>query len=77
MSGRTRLPSGTLRQASQRHSRRIAPAPTAIEPRWRPGDKVHWQGYIGAFLRNVDDGQAEVLIGTRTYRVPNSKLQSA
>src|SRR3954451_13318604 len=36
MSGRARLPSGKARQAYQRRSRRAAPAPSAIEPSWRP-----------------------------------------
>ena len=55
----------------------MTPTPTTIEPSWRPGDKVYWRGYIGAFLRDVDDAQAEVLIGTRTYRVHRGELQSA
>ena len=75
MSGRTRLPSGEPRRASQRHARRGMPAPTAIEPCWRPGDKVHWRGYAGAFLRDAVDDQAEILIGTRTYLVRKGELQ--
>jgi hypothetical protein len=77
MSGKSRLPSGEPRKASQRHSRRSAPAQTAIEPRWRPGAKVHWRGYIGSYLRDADDGQAEILIGARTYRVQPGELKSA
>ena len=76
MSGRARLPSGEPRKASQRHNRRAAPAPTAIEPSWRPGDKVIWRGYTGAFLRDAVDGQAEILIGARTYLVHTGELQS-
>jgi hypothetical protein len=38
---------------------------------------VHWRGYTGAFLRDTVDGQAEVLIGTRTYLVRKIELQSA
>src|SRR3954451_9565509 len=57
MSGRARLPSGEPRKVSQRRTRRAMPAPTDIEPNWRPGDKVHWRGYTRAFLheytRNV------------------------
>lgn len=48
MSGRARLPSDELRNASQRRTRRWASAPTLIDPTWRPGDKVHWRGYTGA-----------------------------
>jgi hypothetical protein len=77
MSGRARLPSGEPRKASQRRTRRATPAPTTIEPSWRPGDKVHWRGYTGAFLREADNGQAEILIGTRTYLVRKIELQSA
>ena len=69
MSGRARLPSGESRKASQRRTRRTAPAPTVIEPNWRPGDKVHWRDYTRAFLdeytknvgkdRNDEEGNAE------------------
>jgi hypothetical protein len=77
MSGRARLPGGEKRKASQRHSRRAAPAPTAIEPSWRPGDKVLWRGYIGSFLHDVDDIQAEIMIGQRRYLVRRTDLQPA
>jgi hypothetical protein len=77
MSGRSRLPSGTPRKASQRHSRRAAAPIAVIEPTWRPGDKVQWQGYIGTYLRETVDGQVEILVGTRTYRVRKVELQSA
>ena len=77
MSGRSRLPSGEPRRASQRHSRRAAASPATIEPVWRPGDKVQWKGYTGTFLRDTVDGQAEVLIGTRTYRIGRGELALA
>jgi hypothetical protein len=76
MSGRARLPSGEPRKASQRRTRRATSVPTVIEPSWRPGDKIHWRGYTGAFLRDAVDGQTEVLIGTRTYLVRKIELQS-
>jgi len=53
------------------------PLPTLADPVWRAGDKVHWQGYIGFFLHDDDGGYAEVLIGTRTYRVRRAELRSA
>ena len=55
-----------------------APAPpqVRIAPTWRVGDKVRWQGYTGTFLRETVDGDAEVLIGKRTYRVPAGELRS-
>jgi hypothetical protein len=52
-------------------------AAAAIAPTWRPGDKVAWRGYVGQYLRAADNGQAEVLIGTRTYRVAAGELRSA
>jgi hypothetical protein len=38
---------------------------------------VHWRGYSGTFLRETMDNQAEVLIGTRTHRVPKAELRPA
>jgi hypothetical protein len=38
---------------------------------------VRWQGYSGTFLRETVDDQAEVLIGTRTLRLPKTELRSA
>jgi len=37
---------------------------------------VHWRGYVGQFLREAVDGQAEVMIGTRLYRVAAGELRS-
>jgi hypothetical protein len=37
---------------------------------------VLWNGYVGTFLREMVDDHAEVLIGTRTYRVRKAELQS-
>ena len=66
------------RPEEERADRRV-PLPTLAEPVWSAGDKVHWHGYIGVFLRDTDDGDgtAEVLIGTRTYRVRRAELRSA
>ena len=64
------------RPGEERHGRRV-PRPTLTEPTWRAGDKVHWQGYIGFFLQDDDDGYAQMLIGTRTYRVRKAELRSA
>lgn len=56
-----------------------APAPTRAPsaPTWRVGDKVRWQGYTGTFLRETVDGEVEVLIGRRTYRLPAGELRPA
>jgi hypothetical protein len=77
MSGRSRLPSGEPRRASQRHTWHAAPAPTAIESSWQPGAKVIWQGYRGSYLRDAADGQAQILIGMRIYLVRRADLRPA
>ena len=71
MSGRSRLPGGQQRRASQRHSRPAAPAPIAVVlmPNWVPGDRVRWKDYTGQFLRDTVDGQVEVLIGGTAARL--------
>jgi hypothetical protein len=38
---------------------------------------VRWQGYTGTFLRETVDGEAELLIRKRTYRVPAGELRPA
>ena len=53
------------------------PPQIRVAPAWRPGDKLRWQGYTGTFLRETVDDQAEVLIGTRTLRLPKSELRPA
>ena len=77
MSGRSRLPGGERRRASQRHSRPAVAAAIIIEPIWRTGDKIYWQGYVGQYLRDRPGGEAELLIGKRTYRVPTGELRPA
>jgi hypothetical protein len=67
------------RPEEERRAPPAVPRPTLAEPIWRAGDKVHWHGYIGVFLRDTDDddGTAEVLIGTRSHRVRRAELRSA
>ena len=79
MPGRTLLPSGARRKASQRQKHDAVPAPTSAPsgPTWQPGAKVRWRDYTGTFLRDTVDGQVEVLIGPRTYRVDRGELRSA
>ena len=75
MSGRARLPGGEPRKASQRTARR-AVSPAKIVPTWRAGDRVRWKGRIGAFRRDVGDGEhAEVVIEGRIYRVRIGELE--
>jgi hypothetical protein len=54
------------------------PGPTAwVTPTWQAGAKVAWQGRIGMFLREAEDDQVELLIGSRTYRVRRAEVRSA
>jgi hypothetical protein len=77
MSGRTRLPGGAMRKASQRKARpAVASAPIVRGPIWRPGDAVRWKAYTGHFLQAADDDaeMIEIMIGQRRYRVPLREL---
>ena len=75
MTGRTRLPGGEQRKASQRNKRNLTSAPAKITPTWRLGDRVHWKGRIGSFRRDVGDGEhSEVVIEQRIYRVRTGEL---
>ena len=70
MTGRTRLPGGEPRKASQKRTRRGEAVPTRINPMWRLGDRVSWGGRFGSFVRNLNDGiHAEIRIEQRVYRV--------
>jgi hypothetical protein len=67
MTGRSRLPGGQPRKASQRNSRRAGAAATRVTPTWRLGNRVHWQG---TFRRALSDGEhVEIVIEQRVYRV--------
>ena len=75
MTGRTRLPGGEPRKASQRNSRRAVTPAAKLTPTWRRGDRVHWKGRIGSFRRDVGDGEhSEVVIEQRVYRVRTGEL---
>jgi hypothetical protein len=64
-----------MRKASQKRSRR-AEAPLArIEVPLRPGDKVRWRERVGVYRRDVDEENAEVVIGERIYRVHRAELR--
>ena len=69
MTGRTRLPGGAPRKASQKRTRRANPI-TTLTPQWRLGDRVSWGGRVGSFMRDLNDGiHAEIRIEQRAYRV--------
>jgi hypothetical protein len=76
MTGRTRLPGGEPRKASQKRTRRAGPSPTRMMPQWRMGDRVRWQDKTGLFQRDLGDGNAEVTIANRAYRVRIGDLKS-
>jgi hypothetical protein len=70
MTGRTRLPGGEPRKASQKRTRRAGSIPTHLTPQWRLGDRVAWGGRVGSFVRDLNDGiHAVVRIEQRVYRV--------
>ena len=43
MTGRTLLPGGEPRKASQKRTRQAGLVPRRIAPQWRMGDRVRWQ----------------------------------
>ena len=76
MTGRSRLPGGEPRKASQRNKRNVASSGAAkLTLTWRLGDRVHWKERIGTFRRDLEDGEhAEVMIEGRVYRVRIAEL---
>ena len=76
MTGRSRLPGGEPRRASQKRTRRAEPIQVQISPSWRIGDRVRWSGRLGFFGRDLDDGtHAEIRIEHRRYRVRLADLK--
>jgi hypothetical protein len=74
MSGRSRLPGGEPRKASQRRTRR-GEAPAPLTRHWRSGDRVRWNERDGVFQRDLGDGEnAEIKLGDRVYRVRLTEL---
>ena len=75
MTGRSRLPGGAPRKASQRNKRNAGSAPAKISPVWQASMPVLWKGRAGVFRRDVGYGEhADVLIDGRVYRVRLSEL---
>lgn len=75
VSGRSRLPAGEIRKASQRHSRRAETKTIRIEIPFRAGDEVRWRDRVGTFHSDVDDENAFVRIDGRLYRVARRELR--
>jgi len=76
MTGRTRLPGGEPRKASQRNSRPANAVPKKITPVWRASMPVLWKERAAVFRRDVGDGEhAEILVDGRIYRVRISELR--
>ena len=66
MTGRSRLPAGEPRKASQKRTRRAEPVPQRVPPQWRLGERVSWGGRLGSFVRDLSDGiHAEIKIEQR------------
>ena len=76
MTGRSRLPAGEPRKASQRRTRPAVGGHAPIMPQWRMGDRVRWQDKMGHFHRDLGDGNAEVTIANRAYRVRIGDLRA-
>jgi len=75
MSGRSRLPSGEPRRASQRRTRPAAQKAAEIEAPWHAGDRVRWRDRAGTYRRDAGDGEhVEIVIAERVYRVRRSEL---
>jgi hypothetical protein len=77
LTGRSRLPGGEPRKASQRNKRNVASSGAAkLTPVWRASMPVIWKGRAGIFRREIGDGDhAEILIDGRIYRVRISELR--
>ena len=88
ISGRSHKPDDDRRRPLRfsRGGRILGPQPTpsrpppgvtgrAGMPRWQPGDRIIWRDCAGQYLRDVENGQAHVLIGARTYLVALGELQ--
>jgi hypothetical protein len=74
MTGRSRLPGGEPRKASQRNKRSTVPAKPA--PVWRASMPVLWKGRAAIFRSEVGDGEhAEIVIEGRVYRVRIGELR--
>jgi hypothetical protein len=76
MTGRSRLPGGEPRKASQRNKRNVSSSGAAkITPTWQPGARVHWKDRVGTFRRDLGDGEhAEIVIEQRVYLVRIGEL---
>jgi hypothetical protein len=78
MTGRSRLPGGEPRKASQRNKRNVGSTLTRISPVWQASTPRRCCGKTGrvSFRRHVDDGEhAEVLTDGCMYRVRISELR--
>jgi hypothetical protein len=76
VTGRTRLPGGEQRKASQKRSRPAAPiSAVAAAPTMRPGDRVRWSRYTGTVQRVVGDVADIQQDGRNTlWRLPVAEL---
>jgi hypothetical protein len=76
MTGRSRLPGGEPRKASQRNKRNVASSGAAkLTQVWRASMPVLWKGRAGVFRRDVGDGEhAEVASKDESTRYASPEL---
>jgi hypothetical protein len=75
VTGRTRLPGGEVRKASQKRSRPATPSAAVAAPTLSIGDRVRWSRHTGIVQRVVGD-QADVRQDDRNtlWRLPVADL---
>jgi hypothetical protein len=75
VTGRTRLPGGEQRKASQKRSRPATSSAAVAAPILKPGDRVRWSRHTGIVQRVVGD-QADVRQdgGNTLWRLPIAAL---
>jgi hypothetical protein len=75
VTGRTRLPGGEMRKASQKRSRPATPSAAVAAPTLTAGDRVRWSRYSG-IIQHVVGGHADVRQdgGNTLWRLPVAQL---
>jgi len=69
MTGRTRLPGGEPRRASQRRTRQVGTPATRITPQWRLGDRVRGRIRRGISTAISATAMPKWTIANRVYRM--------
>jgi hypothetical protein len=75
VTGRTRLPGGEMRKASQKRSRPATASAAVAVPTLNPGDRVRWSRHTGIVQRVVGDHADVRQDGRNTlWRLPVAQL---